>query len=226
MSDRMRSALPSPAMVVALIALAIALSGTAYAATTIGTKQIKDGAVTTPKLHDGAVTAAKLANGAVTAQRLRNDAVTAGKVKDGSLLAADFRPGELTKAPGPQGPAGPQGPPGAPGPPGLDAVADVEQVLGAQSSLPAGDVALATVDCDSAQGEIAISGGAYQTAVGVPDWPSTAGGGLRVIAQFPYAYPGGDVVRWNVVIENPTLSAHTYRAFALCLQTRAPGQGP
>jgi hypothetical protein len=113
-------------MVVALLALAIALSGTAYAATTIGTNQIKDGAVTTPKLHNGAVSAAKLSNGAVAGEKIRNNAVTSGKVKDGSLLARDFKPGELlggsvqgAQGPqGPQGPAGAQGPAGPQGPPG------------------------------------------------------------------------------------------------------------
>lgn len=126
MLRKLRSALPSPAMVLALLALAVALSGTAYAATTIGTDQIKNGAVTTPKLHDGAVSAAKLSNGAVTGQKIKNNAVTSGKVKDGSLLARDFKAGELSGgsvhgAQGPQGPAGPQGaqgPAGAQGPPG------------------------------------------------------------------------------------------------------------
>ncbi|MGI8430246.1 MAG: hypothetical protein ACR2OB_13325 [Solirubrobacteraceae bacterium] len=51
---------PSAASVIALIALVAALSGTAYAATRIGTKQLKDGAVTTGKLADRAVTTGKL----------------------------------------------------------------------------------------------------------------------------------------------------------------------
>ena len=42
--------LPSPAMVVAITALCVALAGGAYAATKIGTKQIKQRAVTTKKL--------------------------------------------------------------------------------------------------------------------------------------------------------------------------------
>lgn len=47
-------------MVVALVALTAALAGTALAATKVGTKNIKRGAVTTKKIADGAVTASKL----------------------------------------------------------------------------------------------------------------------------------------------------------------------
>ena len=57
---------PSPAMVVACVALAIALSGTGYAAlklprNSVGTKQLRNGAVTNKKLARGAVTGAKVA---------------------------------------------------------------------------------------------------------------------------------------------------------------------
>ena len=66
---------PSPAMVVAVIALIVAISGTAYAAGKIGTKQLKKNAVSTKKIKDDAVTAAKLANNAVTGAKLANGAV-------------------------------------------------------------------------------------------------------------------------------------------------------
>jgi len=52
-------------MIVAVIALIVALGGSAYAAKKIGSKQLKKNAVTTKKIKNGAVTAAKLANGAV-----------------------------------------------------------------------------------------------------------------------------------------------------------------
>jgi hypothetical protein len=54
---------PSPAMVVACIALAVALGGTSYAATklpagSVGTKQLKKNAVTSPKVKNNAITGA------------------------------------------------------------------------------------------------------------------------------------------------------------------------
>jgi hypothetical protein len=84
----MRAGLPRPtfAQVTATLALFVALGGTGYAATTIGTSQIADNAVTTPKLAAGAVTASHLA------------------------------PATLAALQGKTGPQGPAGPPGAAGP--------------------------------------------------------------------------------------------------------------
>lgn len=62
---------PSPAMIVALIALFAALSGSAYAAlgkNTVGSKQLKAKAVTTGKLANNAVNSAKVAKGSLTGE--------------------------------------------------------------------------------------------------------------------------------------------------------------
>ncbi|HEY7280572.1 MAG TPA: hypothetical protein VID47_03160 [Actinomycetota bacterium] len=69
---------PSPAMVVATIALVISLGGVGYAAGLIGTNDIKDGAVTTPKLHADAVTSGKVAPHSLT--RVDIDVPKLGKV--------------------------------------------------------------------------------------------------------------------------------------------------
>jgi hypothetical protein len=64
MKRRLRA--PSPALVISLIALFIALGGTSYAAinalpkNSVGTKQLKKNAVTGAKIKNGAVTAAKI----------------------------------------------------------------------------------------------------------------------------------------------------------------------
>jgi hypothetical protein len=63
--ERLQALRPSPAMVVAVIALIVAISGTAYAAGKIGTKKIKNNAISTQKIKDNAVTGSKLATGAV-----------------------------------------------------------------------------------------------------------------------------------------------------------------
>jgi len=62
---------PSPAFVISLIALFIALGGTTYAATglpknSVGTKQLKKSAVTGPKIKNKAVTAAKINTSGLT----------------------------------------------------------------------------------------------------------------------------------------------------------------
>lgn len=61
---------PSPAMVVALVALFAALGGSAYAASSIGTKQIKNGAITAAKLKKEAVTGVKIKDGAISGAKL------------------------------------------------------------------------------------------------------------------------------------------------------------
>jgi hypothetical protein len=86
---------PSPAMVVAFIALVAVMTGTGYAAIQ------------------------QLPRNSVGTKQLRNNAVTSKKVKNGSLLRRDFRSGQLPRGPrgpqGPQGPEGPRGPEGARG---------------------------------------------------------------------------------------------------------------
>jgi hypothetical protein len=77
-----RGGTPSPAMIVALVALFVALGGVGYAALTI------------PRDSVGKA-------------QLKRNAVVSGKVKDGGLRMRDFKRGEL-----PTGDAGPQGPPG------------------------------------------------------------------------------------------------------------------
>ena len=67
-----------PATIIAVIALLVALSGAGYAATTIGTAQLKNNAVTTPKIKNAAVNTAKLKNNAVNASKLASGAVKQG----------------------------------------------------------------------------------------------------------------------------------------------------
>lgn len=72
--------MPSPAMVVAVAALIVALGGSAWAVSKIGTSQIKNGAVTTPKIRNKGVTTAKLKAGAVTGPKIADRAVTTSKL--------------------------------------------------------------------------------------------------------------------------------------------------
>lgn len=98
------------ANVLSALALATALSGTAYAASvlpanSVGPEQLRARAVTGAKLAPGAVTGAKIASGAIDTDQIGTGAVTLNRLSDGVqrrvLRAA---------APGPAGPAGPAGP--------------------------------------------------------------------------------------------------------------------
>jgi hypothetical protein len=66
---KIRFGRPSPAMVVAVVALVAALSGSAYAAlgkNSVGTRQLKAKAVTAGKIANNAVTSAKVAQNSLT----------------------------------------------------------------------------------------------------------------------------------------------------------------
>jgi hypothetical protein len=117
---RITSYRPSPAMVVAFIALLVALGGGAYAQ-----MSIPNNSVGSKKLKNNAVTTKKINNGAVTSNKINNGAVTSNKVQNGSLMSADFQAGQLPRGPqgerglqGLQGERGLQGVQGVPGPAG------------------------------------------------------------------------------------------------------------
>ena len=85
---------PTPALVVACVALAVALGGVSYAATVL------------PRNSVGTL-------------QLKPNSVNSSKVVNGSLLRADFRAGQVPAGPaGTAGPAGPAGAAGAAGPAG------------------------------------------------------------------------------------------------------------
>jgi hypothetical protein len=66
---------PSPALVISIVALFVALGGSAYAATKIGTKDIKANAITTGKIKKNAITTSKI----------KKEAVTGAKINEASL---------------------------------------------------------------------------------------------------------------------------------------------
>jgi hypothetical protein len=86
------------ANVVSTIALGLAIGGgTAYAAATIGTSNIRYHAVTGSKVATDAVTASKVKNSALSGADIRDNSVTAADVRNGTLLAADFAANQLPK---------------------------------------------------------------------------------------------------------------------------------
>jgi hypothetical protein len=98
------------ANVIATIALFVALGGAAVAAglprNSVGTNQIKRGAVTAAKIKRGAVTSGKIAPKGVTAGKLGANAVLPGnlgdgiistaKISDGAVIASKIKNGVIT----------------------------------------------------------------------------------------------------------------------------------
>jgi hypothetical protein len=129
---------------VGMLALFLALSGTAYAATlprnSVGTAQLKRNAVTAPKIKKNAVTSPKI----------KANAVTGAKVKADSLTGLDINESSLGKVPS-------------------AAAADTAATAAVASSLASGDVnantavnptgAITTVEASCDSGLKGISGG-------------------------------------------------------------------
>ena len=99
--------LPSPAMIVALVALFVALGGAAYAGVTLSNNSVKSATI-----KNGEVKTADLTNSAVTNLKLKNNAVNSAKVKNGSLEAADLSAAAQAALKGLKGDKGDKGDPG------------------------------------------------------------------------------------------------------------------
>lgn len=132
---------PSPAMIIACLALLVALGGTSVAA--IG--QVPRASVGTPQLKRNAVTAAKI----------NPNAIRTGHVLNGTLLSEDFKPGQI-----PQGPKGDKGDPGSPG------VSEFQRV-NAQSAFNSNTPKTAIATCPA--GKRVIGGGAGIVGAGTSD---------------------------------------------------------
>ena len=96
----------SYANVVATSALVLAVAGgggaavaAGLAANSVGSPQIKNGAVKTVDLGNNTVKGAKVADGSLTGADLANGSVTGGKVADNSLTGADINEATLALPP-------------------------------------------------------------------------------------------------------------------------------
>jgi hypothetical protein len=84
-----------PATILATIALLVALSGAGYAATKIGTGQLKNNAVTTAKIKNNAITTGKIRAGAVQGGDLATNAVSARALAPNSVTGRDLAAGSV-----------------------------------------------------------------------------------------------------------------------------------
>ena len=213
---------PSPAMIVASVALLVALGGTSYAASQLSGADIRD----------GSLTGADVRSRSLTEHDLKSGTLTGAAVRDGSLLAKDFRAGQLPAGPrgetgdaGPAGASGPQGPKGdtgftgpvgragLQGPPGPQGIAGASAVQYEQSpvyELPDGIQGFADVACPD--GLVAVGGGAF------------VGGdlGATINSSYPSAGDGtGElgVSGWTVVANNQTGASQQLQVYVVCLPT-------
>jgi hypothetical protein len=191
------------ANVVSCIALFVALGGVGYAAT-------------------------QLPKNSVGTQQLKRGAVTGAKVRDGSLGAADLGGQLPAGPRGPQGfigPTGDRGPQGDPGPPG-ESVAETLHVVtryGPTTTLQEGSGSGSYAACQA--GEL-LTGGGYEFE-GIPPEekfrlrlmrPSlkVPSGGKAGMFFFPPPADGEPATGWLVAMENRGAATFEFRSYALC----------
>lgn len=166
---------PSPAMVVALVALLLALGGTSYA-----------------------TVSAVLPKNSVGTAQLKANAVVSAKVKDRSLRAVDFATGQLPAGPqgaqGPQGPQGAKGDTGAKGDPGTPGISGLERIESAVVS--GGGSHIATVSCPA--GKKALGGG-YSTGGAPSDLRMTTASVLADGVTYRADGQSATASSWNLV---------------------------
>ena len=130
----MRLRIPSPATIIASLALLLSLTGTAVAGALITGAQIQNNTVASLDLK----------NNGVKSVDLTDNGIKSIDVMNGQLRAIDFAPGQLQPGPaGPVGPAGPAGPQGAVGLAGVEivtaeSVRDSDPVHSVSANCPAG----------------------------------------------------------------------------------------
>jgi hypothetical protein len=182
---------PSPALVVACIALIVALSGTGYAAVvlprgSVGTVQLKNGAVNSSKVKDSSLTLLDVAP--AERAKLKGDAGAAGAKGDTGAKGDK----------GDKGDKGATGDKGAPGAPGVSGYVLVEKKASTTNKFLA-----VQVNCPS--GTKPLGGGG-----GTP----TPGAGVSVRNSFPV---GGTQPGWLVVAEAKTPgTGWSYEVDAVC----------
>ena len=188
------------ANVTSLMALVFAMGGTGYALTiprnSVGTQQIKKGAVANSDM--------------------RTNAVTSAKVKGRSLLASDFALGQLPAGtPGPTGATGATGAAGPTGPQGPTGVVGAVTVQRSDFGLTDGTTAGDSVPCPA--GTRAIGGGSSIDATTADDIHATVSRPDRTgVAPLNDETFSG----WRVTYRNPVggAGATTVHAFVICAE--------
>jgi len=187
------------ALVVAVLALVLAIAGTAFSVGSrvpgksgVKTSDLARLAVKTGKIANGAVTTAKLADGGVTTAKLADGGVTTAKLADGAVGGADLGSdvigsselGTLTQR--------------------TAAVTDTDAANDGTYTTTVGNA-----NCDFANGERVISGGFEAASLTAANYDEFA-----TIRNKPFS--GGD--GWQVIIVSDEGGAADFTVFAVCLR--------
>jgi hypothetical protein len=205
---RAKFSMPSPAMIVACVALIAALGGSAYAAlskNSVKSKQIAPKAVGTSELAKAAVKGSKIADGAISETKLLDDAVTKAKIANDAVGTEELGPLAVK-------------------------LADLGVVVNsrfADAPLP-DDGTRASANAECPAGQVAIGGGySFALAAPGPPAPDDFTGDFHVIQSRPNIAPtgfpdqGSGFNSWRVTAVNETggnTPAAQITAMVVCLR--------
>jgi len=89
---------PTPALLVAVLALVVALAGTSYAAVQVGSAQIKNNSVKGKDVKDATLTGKDVKDASLAGADVTDGSLGGADVTDGSLTGADVADRSLTSA--------------------------------------------------------------------------------------------------------------------------------
>jgi hypothetical protein len=206
--SRFCSRRPGAALIVAVVALIAALSGTAYAGITIGknsvgNKQLRNKSVGTAKLRNGAVSTAKLRKGAVTAAKLSKKLIVPhaniANVAGSALTAGHASSADTAGHAGSADTAGSAG--------AAAALTGVNVVRSASITNPSQQVTYGEADCPA--GQYVIGGGSWTDGTGNEQvnssWPTRQGA----------TDPAPDA--WGVWMDNNEPNDNQFSVYAICV---------
>ena len=93
---------PSPAMLVAVVALFVALGGVGYAATTIGSEEIRNNSVQSVDVKNDDLQSRDIKDDTVLSRDIKDDTVLSRDITDGTVLSRDIDPEALAAYKGPR----------------------------------------------------------------------------------------------------------------------------
>jgi hypothetical protein len=158
---RKRMRLPSPALIVAMVALFVALTQTGLAARTVDLVQAGCNCANSSDIVNNSLTSVDIKNGSLLKADFKKGQIPAGPRGARGAAGANGAPG-AQGPPGPQGPGGGQGPQGPPGPTNLDVRGQRDQTGGGTALVGAGksQINAITLNAPSA-GFVLISGNTF-----------------------------------------------------------------
>jgi hypothetical protein len=173
-----------------------------------------------------AYAASNLGRNSVGSKQLKAGAVTGAKVKDGSLSATDFASGQVPRGErGPAGDRGAQGERGVPGAAGAAGATDVVVRYAEEEGKPKDENEIGLSYAACAPGETVTGGGfdfLNEPELGSSDYsilanrPSAAGTEIEGELVYPETGDGSPADGWLAMIRNDADPTIFFQAYVLC----------